>query len=73
MLETSRALSFQMSVPKHFWVDAISTNCFLINRMPSSAPLGQIPYHVLFPTKQLIPIESKIFCCTCFVRDVCPN
>ena len=36
LLETTRALLFQMHVPKHFWADAVSTACFLINRMPSS-------------------------------------
>ena len=35
LLETVRALLFQMHVPKHLWVDAVSTACFLINRMPS--------------------------------------
>ena len=36
LLETARALLFQMHMPKHFWADAVSTTCFLINRMPSS-------------------------------------
>ena len=34
--ETAQTLLFQMHVPKHFWVDDVSTTCFLINRMPSS-------------------------------------
>ena len=36
LLETAWALLFQMHVSKHFWVDVVSTACFLINRMPSS-------------------------------------
>ena len=36
LLETARALLFQMHVPKHFCSDAVSTACFLINWMPSS-------------------------------------
>ena len=36
LLETAKALLFQMHVPKYFWVDVVSTSCFLINRMPSS-------------------------------------
>ena len=36
LLETARALLFQMHVPKHFWADAVSRACFLINRMSSS-------------------------------------
>ncbi|EOY04903.1 Cysteine-rich RLK (RECEPTOR-like protein kinase) 8 [Theobroma cacao] len=34
-LEVTRAFLFQMKVPKQFWADAVSTACFLINRMPS--------------------------------------
>ncbi|XP_057985245.1 uncharacterized protein LOC131169874 [Hevea brasiliensis] len=62
-----------MKVPKHFWADAVSTACFLINCMPSSILKGDIPYTVLFPTKSLFPVEPRIFCCTCFVRDVRPQ
>ena len=40
LLETARALLFQMKVLKHFWADAISMTCFLINRMPSSVLSG---------------------------------
>ena len=36
LLQTTRALLFQMQVLKHFWVDVVSTACFFINRMPSS-------------------------------------
>ncbi|KAL0556546.1 hypothetical protein IC582_005060 [Cucumis melo] len=73
LLETTRALSFQMHVSKTFWVDVVSTACFLINRMPSSLLNGDIPYRVLFPTKSLFPIAPKIFGCVCFVRDVSPH
>lgn len=36
LLETARALLFSMNIPKKFWADAVSTACFLINRIPSS-------------------------------------
>ncbi|KAK2977888.1 hypothetical protein RJ640_022679 [Escallonia rubra] len=73
LLETARALLFQMKVPKPFWADAISTACFLINRMPSTVLHGDVPYSVLFPTKPLFPVEPRIFGSTCFVRDVRPH
>ncbi|XP_071705367.1 uncharacterized protein [Rutidosis leptorrhynchoides] len=69
LLEVARALLFQMNIPKPFWADAVSTACFLINRMSSAVLNGDIPYSVLFPTKSLFPIEPKIFGSTCFVRD----
>nr|GEX62048.1 polyprotein, putative [Tanacetum cinerariifolium] len=61
LLEVARALLFQMTIPKPFWVDAVSTTCFLINRMPSVVLGGNYPYSVLFPTKPLFPIDPKIF------------
>ena len=73
LLETVRALLFQMHVPKHFWVNAVSTTCFLINRMPSSVLNWDTPYHIFFPNKPLFLIEPRIFGCTCFVRDVRPQ
>ncbi|KAK3003550.1 hypothetical protein RJ639_019485 [Escallonia herrerae] len=73
LLETARALLFQMKVPKPFWTDANSTACFLINRIPSTVLNRDVPYSVLFPTKTLFPIEPRIFGSTCFVRDVRPH
>ncbi|KAK3037684.1 hypothetical protein RJ639_030628 [Escallonia herrerae] len=73
LLETARALLFQMKVPKPFCADAISTACFLINRMPSTVLNGDVPYSVLFPTKTLFPVEPQIFGSTCFIRDVRPH
>ena len=62
-----------MHVSKTFWADAVSTTCFLINRMSSFIINGEIPYRILFPTKSLFPIAPKIFGCVCFARDVRPH
>ena len=62
-----------MHVPKHFWVDAVSTAFFFINWMPSSILNWDTPYHIIFPNKPLFPIEPRIFGCTYFVRDVRPQ
>ncbi|KAJ9685389.1 hypothetical protein PVL29_017428 [Vitis rotundifolia] len=64
---------FQMKVPKQFWADAVSTTCFLINRMPTVVLKGDIPYKVIHPQKSLFPIELRIFGCTCYVRDTRPS
>ena len=63
---------FQMQVPKQFWADAVSTACFLINRMPTVVLKGDIPYKVIHPQKSLLSIEPRIFGCTCYVRDTRP-
>ena len=73
LLETARALLFQMHVPKHLWANVVSTACFLINRMPLLVLNWDTPYHILFPNKSLFPIEPQIFGCTCFVQDVRPQ
>ena len=62
-----------MSVPKHFWADAVSIPCFLINRMPSPVLNWDTLYHFLFLNKPLFPIEPQIFGCIYFVRNVCPQ
>ncbi|RVW66431.1 Retrovirus-related Pol polyprotein from transposon TNT 1-94 [Vitis vinifera] len=72
LLETARALMFQMKVPKQFWADAVSTACFLINRMPTVVLKGDIPYKVIHPQKSLFSLAPRIFGCTCYVRDTRP-
>ena len=72
-LETTRALLFQMHVPKHFWADVVSTTCFFINRMSSSVLNWATPYYQLFPNNMLFPIDFKVFGCIFFVRDVRPQ
>ena len=61
-----------MHVPKHFWADAVSKTCFLINHMPSYVLNLVTPFQTLFPHKSLFPIKLRVFGCTCFVRDVLP-
>ena len=70
LLETARALLFQMDIPKHFLTDAVFIACFFINRAPSSVLNWATPYHQLFPNSPLFPIDPNVFGCTCFVRDV---
>ena len=71
--DTTRALLFQMKVPKQFWADVVSTACFLINRMSSTVLDGNVLYSVLFPNKSLFLVEPKVFGNTCYVWDVRPS
>ena len=73
LLETARALLFQMHVPKHFWVDVVSTARFLINQMSSSVLDWVTPFQTLFPHKPFFPIEPRVFGCTHYVLDVRPH
>ena len=65
IIETSIALIHQASLPLHFWIDAVATATFLINRMPSSIIANKSPYEVLF---HAIPDYSffRVFGCQCF-------
>ena len=58
-----------MHVLKHFWADAVSTACFLINWMPSYILDWATPFQTLFPHKSLFSINLGLFGCTCFVWD----
>lgn len=44
----------------------------MINCMPSTVLVGNVPYNVLFPKKSLFPMEPKVFASKCYVRDVRP-
>ncbi|KAK4253219.1 hypothetical protein QN277_010549 [Acacia crassicarpa] len=73
LLETACALMFHSYVPKSFWVDDMSTACFLINCMPLAILSGSMPYSIMFPTTKVFLVDPKIFGCVCFVRDVRPS
>lgn len=57
LLEVTRALLIEMSVPKSFWLDGVLTT-FLINRMPSKLVEGKSPVEVLCPA-DFIPVHPK--------------
>ena len=73
LIETTQTLLFEMHVPKHLRANAASTAYFLIYRMSSSVLNWATTYHLLFPNNPLLPIDPKVFGCTCFVRDVRPH
>ena len=73
LLKTTRALLFQMNVPKHLRIDAVSIAYFFINRMSLSILNWGTPYHQLFPNNSSFPIDPKVFGCTCFVLDIRPQ
>ncbi|RVX04977.1 Retrovirus-related Pol polyprotein from transposon TNT 1-94 [Vitis vinifera] len=72
LLEVARSLMFSMNVPKLFWGQAVLTEAYLINRMPSRVLKFQTPCQTLlksFPTTRLIStVPPKIFGCSVFVH-----
>ena len=72
LLDQTRALLFQHEVPKRFWVEAVLTACYLINRLPSIILASKSPMEVLssfYPnvstSNQLVP---RIFGCVSFLH-----
>ncbi|KAK8921120.1 hypothetical protein KSP39_PZI020446 [Platanthera zijinensis] len=72
LLDVARSLMLQMHVPKHYWNFAVSTACFLINRLPSSVLHYATPFNLLFPSTPPFPLPPRIFGSTCYVHHLGP-
>lgn len=65
IVETAITLLQQAHLPIMFWLEAITTALYLINRLPNSSVQFQVPFHVLYnkaPDYHLL----KPFGCCCF-------
>ncbi|KAK2354222.1 coiled-coil domain-containing protein [Trifolium repens] len=67
LLDVTRTLLLQASVPSRFWVEALSTAVFLINRLPSLVIEFDSPFFRLF---KIQPDYNDLhtFGCVCFVH-----
>ena len=66
-LEVVRTLLLESFVHPRFWVEALSTDVYLINRQPSQTLILDSPYFHLFG----VPPDYyslHVFCCICFVH-----
>jgi len=66
--ELARTMLNKHNVPKYFWVDAVSTACYVLNRMLIRPILKITPYE-LFKGRKPNVAHLKIFGCTCFVLN----
>ncbi|KAK9911087.1 hypothetical protein M0R45_035010 [Rubus argutus] len=67
LLEKTRALMFQMNVPKRFWSHGVLTATYIINRLPSSVLAFKSPLEVL-KGRKIDLSHLKVFGCICFVH-----
>lgn len=67
LLEKTRALMFQMNVPKRFWSHGVLTATYLINWLPSSVLKFKSPLEVL-KGRKIDLSHLKVFGCICFVH-----
>nr|BAK64102.1 gag-pol polyprotein [Eustoma grandiflorum] len=71
LLEMTRALMLESSVPRFLWPEAVSTATYLSNRLPTVTLNHQTPLDVL-ASQTLIPslltLPPKVFGCTVFIH-----
>ncbi|PKU81649.1 Retrovirus-related Pol polyprotein from transposon TNT 1-94 [Dendrobium catenatum] len=65
LLELTRTLLLQASLPHRFWAESLSTANYLINRLPSKPLSYQTPYHRLYG-KDPSYTHLRVFGCLCF-------
>ncbi|PKU60283.1 Retrovirus-related Pol polyprotein from transposon TNT 1-94 [Dendrobium catenatum] len=65
LIETSRTLMIEASLPQTFWVDALMTSAYLINQLPSSTTSNKSPHELLF-NKQPVYTHLKVFGSLCY-------
>jgi hypothetical protein len=73
LLDVARTLLFHMQVPKHFWGNAVLTDCHLINSMPSVVLNQESPFSVLYLERAPFSLTPRVFGCVAFVHVLDPG
>ncbi|CAL9028934.1 unnamed protein product, partial [Prunus brigantina] len=71
ILAAARALLLGASVPKWFWMDAVTYAVYLLNRLPSRVLDFQTPMHVLthhVSASSMLTLSPKVFGCVVYVH-----
>jgi hypothetical protein len=66
LVEMARTILDEHMTPRHFWVDAISTACYISNRIFLRSILHLTPFDLLFVRKHFVS-HLRPFSCKCFV------
>jgi len=66
--ELARTLLNETDLPKYFWVDAVSTTCYVLNIMVIRPISKKTPYELFKGRKPNIS-HLKVFGCKCFILN----
>jgi len=66
--ELARTMLSESSLPKYFWADAVSTSCYVMNRVLIRPILKKTPYELFNGRKHNIN-HLRVFGCSCFVLN----
>ena len=66
--ELARTMLNETNLPKYFWADAVSTACYVMNRVLIRPILKQTPYEIYKGRKPNIS-HFHVFGCKCFVLN----
>ena len=66
--ELARTMLSESSLPKYFWVDAVHTSCYVMNRVLIRPILKKTP-HELFNGRKPNIFHLRVFGCSCFVLN----
>ena len=58
----------ETNLPKYFWADAVSTTCYVLNRVLITPILKKTPYELFKGRKPNIS-HLKVFGCKCFILN----
>jgi len=66
--ELTRTMLSESSLPKYFWVEAVNTSCYVMNRVLIRPILKRTPYEIFNGRKPNIN-HLRVFGCSCFVLN----
>ncbi|KAG8491616.1 hypothetical protein CXB51_014995 [Gossypium anomalum] len=65
VMNMARCLLFQSKLPSRFWVEAVNTSVYLLNKLPTRAVKDKTPFEAWYRLKPSVS-HLKVFGCLCY-------